>query len=391
MASNWCDSTNVGAIGLLLARVFSLSFVPKRTTLAQNAMADLVPIPLALLDRLAQTVDVDLVLRRARLPRSRFRVPRPQGTTAEFFALWRAVEQSGADENLGLRLGVEVLSNYEDVAVLAALHSATLGEGLEKFARYKRLACPEKVWIDVEDGEARLRFEWLLAEENPPPLATDLVFAFVLSLAQRGTTKPIRPRRVELTRRRANEAMLRRHFRCEIRFDAPHDLLVFDQATLALPMVNRNAQLLSVLLPGLELAVAKDDHRRTLVDDVRLALSEMMSGARPAIATVAKSLGMSLRTMQRRLRELGTTYQDLLDDVRQRSARRLLANTDLGVGEIAFVLGFEEVNSFMRAFQAWERTTPAKWRASQYLPRRAAKEASRRQRPAARGQTRTRA
>ena len=326
-------------------------------------MPDLVPIPLALLDRLARAVDVDTVLRRAQLPRSRFRVARPQGTTAEFFALWRAVEQSSADADLGLRLGGETLSDYNDVAVLAALHSATLGEGLRKLARYKRLVCPEKVWIDVEGGEARLRFEWLLAEDDPPTLVTDLLFGFVLSVAQRGTAKPVRPRRIELTRPRANEAMLRRHFRCELRFGAPHDLMVFDEATLALPMVNRDPQLISVLLPGLELAVAKDDRERTLVDDVRSALSETMCGARPAIADVAKSLGMSARTMQRRLGELGTTYQDVLDDVRRRSARRLLANTDLGMGEIAFVLGFEEVNSFVRAFHAWEGAAPAKWRA----------------------------
>jgi AraC-like DNA-binding protein len=139
--------------------------------------------------------------------------------------------------------------------------------------------------------------------------------------------------------------------------------MVFEQTTLTLPMVNRNAQLLSVILPGLELAVAKERQPGALVDDVRVALSETMCGGRPAIATVARSLGMSARTMQRRLGELGTTYQSVLDDVRQRSARRLLANTDLGVGEIAFVLGFEEVNSFIRAFQAWEKTTPAKWRA----------------------------
>lgn len=325
-------------------------------------MADLVPIPRALFDRLAPEVDVDTVLRRAQLPRSRFRVTKPEGTTAEFFALWRAVEQSGGAADLGLRLGVEALSDYEDVPILAALHSATLGEGFQKLARYKRLTCPEKVWIDLADGEVRLRFEWLLAEEDPPTLVTDLLFSFILSIAQRGTTKPVKPRRIELTRRRVNEAMLRRHFRCELRFDAPHDVMVFDAATLALPMVNRNPRLLSLLLPGLELAVAEHDQERTLIDDVRSAVSETMCGARPAIANVARSLGMSPRTMQRRLGELGTTYQDVLDDVRQRAARRLLANTDHGMGEIAFLLGFEEVNSFMRAFHAWEGTTPAKWR-----------------------------
>jgi AraC-like DNA-binding protein len=326
-------------------------------------MTDLVPIPLALFDRLSRAVDVDAVLRRAQLPRSRFRMAKPQGTTAEFFALWRAVEQSGADAGLGLQLGVQTLSDYADVAILAASHSATLGEGFDKLARYKRLVCSERVVIEREDGEARLRFEWPFAEEPPPALVTDLLFAFVVRLAQRATGKPVRPRRIELARRRANEAVFRRHFRCEIRFDAPNDVVIFEEASLALPLVNRDTQLLSILLPGLELAVAQDVRGETLADDVRLALSQTICGARPAITQVAKSLGMSARTLQRRLGELGTTYHGVLDDVRQRSARRLLANTDLGTGEIAFLLGFEEVNSFVRAFQAWEGMTPAKWRA----------------------------
>jgi AraC-like DNA-binding protein len=71
------------------------------------------------------------------------------------------------------------------------------------------------------------------------------------------------------------------------------------------------------------------------------ALSQTMCGDRPAITKIAKSLGTSARTMQRRLSELGTTYQDLLDDVRRQSARRLLADTDLATGEVAFLLGFE--------------------------------------------------
>jgi len=101
-----------------------------------------------------------------------------------------------------------------------------------------------------------------------------------------------------------------------------------------------------VLVPGLEQALSQDDDAQTLADDVRRALTEAICGDRPAIAKVAKSLSMSPRTMQRRLGELDTSYQDLLDDVRRQSARRLLASTNLAPGEVAFLLGFEEVNSF---------------------------------------------
>jgi len=76
-----------------------------------------------------------------------------------------------------------------------------------------------------------------------------------------------------------------------------------------------------------------------------------------------------VRTLQRRIGELGTTYQDLLDDVRRRSARRLLTSTDLDTVEVAFLLDFEEVNSFARAFHAWEGTTPARWRTMRLVSR----------------------
>ena len=104
-------------------------------------------------------------------------------------------------------------------------------------------------------------------------------------------------------------------------------------------------------------------HNRDL-DDVRSTLAQRICGERPAVAKVAKALRMSPRTLQRRLGELGTSYQEVLDDVRRRSARRLLANTDLATSEVAFLLGFEEMNSFTRAFHTWEGTSPAQWRAT---------------------------
>jgi AraC-like DNA-binding protein len=325
---------------------------------------DLVPFPANLLERLARLgVDVDRLLRLAEIARSRFGVPRPQGTTAELFALWRAAEEIGG-RDLGLRTGSETLPHHQNIASLAALHSPTLGEGLAKLARYKRLVCPEEITIDVRRGEARVRFEWVLADSDPPPMLIDGIFAGVLGIAQRGTGKPIRPRRLELTRRRAHEPMLRKHFGCDIRFDAPFDAIVLDETLLALPLVTHNAQLLALIVPGLESALEQEGSSRSLADDVRTALGQTICGERPAVEKVAKSLGMSPRTLQRRLGEIGTTYQKLLDGVRHRSARRFLANTDLGVGEVAFLLGFEELNSFTRAFHSWEGTTPARWRAT---------------------------
>ena len=86
-------------------------------------MANLVPIPLDLFDKLEGAgLDVDTILRRAKLPRSRFSVPKPQGTTAEFFAQWPAVEEvSGGDPALGLRIGVATLVGESSPSVTSSL------------------------------------------------------------------------------------------------------------------------------------------------------------------------------------------------------------------------------------------------------------------------------
>jgi AraC-type transcriptional regulator len=100
-----------------------------------------------------------------------------------------------------------VLPDDDNVVSLVAMHSATLGEGLNRMARYKRFVCPERFSIEVTGGEARLRVEWLLATEPPPAILTDIIFAGVTNLAQRGTETALKPRRLELNRRRTNEAI----------------------------------------------------------------------------------------------------------------------------------------------------------------------------------------
>ena len=87
-----------------------------------------------------------------------------------------------------------------------------------------------------------------------------------------------------------------------------------------------------------------------------------MTGERPSVSKVARGLAVSPRTLQRRLGELGSSYQHVLDDVRHRSALALLQAQELQVSEIAFLLGFEELNSFTRAFRIWEGTSPHRWR-----------------------------
>jgi AraC-like DNA-binding protein len=116
------------------------------------------------------------------------------------------------------------------------------------------------------------------------------------------------------------------------------------------------------MLPGLEAELQQSLTARSFVDEVKSVLRRSMSGQRLGVEKLAQEVRMSPRTLQRRLGEVGTSYQKLLDDVRRDTARHLLVDTELAVGEIAFILGFEELNSFTRAFHGWEGVTPNRWR-----------------------------
>lgn len=281
-------------------------------------------------------------------------------TTKQFFDVWTRLDRRGAPRDVGLRLGGASLPNAINVASLAAIRAPTFGEALNRYARYKRISCPEEIAIATVHGEARITFEWLLADEDPPPFLIDCILAGVLALGRVGTGTALTPRRIALTRRKRDVALLRNWFGCDVTFDAPADLIAYDEKALALPFVTHDPAWSEAILPGL---IKPPRTKRTIADELRSALGRQL-GERPSVDRAAKTLGMSGRTLQRRLGELGTTYQTVLDDVRRRSARRLLADTDLDSAAVAFLLGFEELNSFTRAFHAWEGTTPLRWRNS---------------------------
>jgi AraC-like DNA-binding protein len=280
--------------------------------------------------------------------------------TAAYFAFWRALAATDDRPDLGVSIGVAVFGR--SVAAEAALQAQTLGDALRTLGRYKRLSCPEDVVVEVDDGEAGVRFDWVLATGAVPAILVDAIFAAHVALVARATGGAVAPLRLELARKRQHAGLLRGHFRCAIGFGAARDRIVFAARALATPLVTANRTAYERFVPGLEARLAA---ARSVVGDVRVAIARTISaGTRPSVEAVARRLDTAPRTLQRRLGHARTSFQDQLDDVRHVAARRLLEHTELDPTDIAFLLGFAEPNSFARAFRSWERTTPLRWRAA---------------------------
>jgi AraC-like DNA-binding protein len=108
-------------------------------------------------------------------------------------------------------------------------------------------------------------------------------------------------------------------------------------------------------------AAGVDDSR---ADQVARVLSRKLKGSVPALHEVARELSMSSRNLQRTLRDAGTSYQSLLDDVRRDLAIRHLANPATSAGQVGFLLGFSEPSAFHRAFRRWTGKPPSAFRAA---------------------------
>jgi AraC-like DNA-binding protein len=149
---------------------------------------------------------------------------------------------------------------------------------------------------------------------------------------------------------------------CTIRFDAPFNGFVFPTHYLARQMQGADPQLHALIRKHAEALLSELPRAQNVTEKVRQMIANELEGGNPGAANVAKHLHMSPRTLGRKLEQEGTTFTALLDDLRRRLALRYVGGYDLGLSEIAFLLGFSQSAAFHRAFKRWTAQTPLEYR-----------------------------
>jgi len=286
-------------------------------------------------------------------------------TTAQIFAIWRTIRELGGDPTMGWKFMSQVETDQYHPTLMAALHARTYRESIERLARYKQLCSAEEFRFTAKGDEVLVEVSWAFAgEEQPPALLLDAVFALIMELGRRGTKTRLSPKRVELTRPAERNNGLAEYFGCPVKYRATRDALVLRAADLELPFVTHNEELLQMLAPQFENQLKEGRTKQSILEQVKWVLKRLLSGSRPDLLMVAKELGMSDRTLQRRITDEGTTFRQLLNDTRHELVRQYLSDGSVEITEAAFLIGYEDPNSFYRAFRSWEGTTPAEWRAA---------------------------
>jgi AraC-like DNA-binding protein len=307
-------------------------------------------------------IPTNAVLRLAGLPFGLFQQPRIWLTTDEMRALYNAIAEVSGDQAIGLKLGAEERPEYYSPIAIAALFTRSFRDALNRVARYKRLTSPQEIRMSERGNECAVEFVWLVAEITESPIWIESCFAWTVTIGRRGIGRSINPVRVELRRPAADKRPYEDFFGCAVRFGATHNRLFFRVEDLDQPFVTHNPDLLEAIAPQLEAELKQHLTNRSLKEQAKGLLKRSLAGQRPRLEEVAIELGMSARTLQRKLLEEGATFHTLMEEARHEMAQHYLRQPSLELNETAYLLGYEDPNSFIRAFHKWEGTSPGEWR-----------------------------
>jgi AraC-like DNA-binding protein len=306
----------------------------------------------------------DSLLRRARLPQELLTRPGNGLTTDEYFRFWECLQAEARDPLLPLRLVEAIQAESFIPPIFAALCSANMVQAGQRLATYKKLIAPMNMHVDTDrDGALTLSPHWLEAHTQVPFVVVISELAFLLRLVRMATREPLTAMRVTVPQlpSAAQAGAYAKFFGVAPGYgDAAS--ITFSAADANRPFLTANDAMWRVFEPGLRKRLGELDPEASTVQRVRSALLELLPGGQSGIEAVARRLSMSKRTLQRRLEEEGGNYRALVNSTREELARHYLTRTELSVGEIGFLLGFEDPNSFFRSFHDWTGKTPDAFR-----------------------------
>jgi AraC-like DNA-binding protein len=307
----------------------------------------------------------DNVLRRAGLPGDLFGREKAVLSTDEYFRVWRALEEESEDPALPLRIGAAISVEAFDPPIFAALCSPDLNTALGRIARYKRLVCPMALHVEMGEKATTLELKWLDAIVEPPVSLVAAELVFFVQLARIATRKRIIPLQVRAPHPPKPKKEYAEYFGVALR-KGSSPVIAFKAADAALPFLTANEKMWRFFEPDLQKRLSELDESASTAQRVHAAFLELLPSGAASIESVSRKLGTSTRTLQRRLKEEGRSFQGVLNETREGLARHYLRTPNLSGAEISFLLGFEDPNSFFRAFRTWTGETPEQVRSAMY-------------------------
>jgi AraC-like DNA-binding protein len=304
-----------------------------------------------------------LVLKLAGLPADLLARKDASLSPADYFRMWHGLEQAAGTDALPLQIGQHLSVEAFDPSIFASLCSANLNTALQRLTQFKRLVGPLVLLVEIMTHQTRVTLECYGNDEPIPRSLGTTELVLLTQLGRMGTRKRIVPLRVEVVQVPDEQEAYQEYFGLPLS-QGSANRVVFSARDAQEPFLTENAAIWNFFEAGLVSQLSDLDAEATMQQRVSSALAEMLPAGQSSIEDAASRLAMSKRSLQRRLAEEASSYQAVLNATRRELAHAYLARSSVSLGEIAYLLGFQDGNSFLRAFRGWTGQTPGEYRMS---------------------------
>ena len=290
--------------------------------------------------------------------------------------LWRAAAQLTGDSGFGLKAGALVGPASFNVVSYLLQSAPTLRESISVVQKYQRLisdggrlqtiAGAQSSWLVYHPRQGSLPFS---------PHQIEAVLAAMVAFAQWVSGSAVRPLKVQFSHSPIGApGDYHAALQCPVEFDQAFSGVLLDNALLDAPLPQADAQLAQVHQQYAAARLAALSPPETLVQDLRRWIATQLHGQLPSRSKAAQALGLSPRTLARRMQAQQLDFSTLVDQARREAALHAVAETRQALAEIGQSLGFAEPSTFWRAFKRWTGQTPAHWRLQQQASQSASEE-----------------
>lgn len=284
--------------------------------------------------------------------------------------LWElAVEETG-DACFGLTAAAHIRPTTFHALGFALMVSSSMMDAFERLQRFYRIVS-DAIDIDLKhDGSTLAVFlDPSDAQTRPPDEAFDMIVAVVVTFARSLSSTAFAPAQVDLMRHppRHPEAF-EAFFSSPVHFAADHNRIVFPLREMLSPLPDANAEIARGNDQIMVEYLARFD-KSQVAHQVRAKLIELLPLGEPTIEMLARSIGMSTRSLSRHLRKERVSYRVILNDVRRYLATQYLQQRHFSIIDVAFRLGYSDSSNFTRAFKGWFGRSPAAYRKQREISR----------------------
>ena len=282
-----------------------------------------------------------------------------------------AAARLARDDLLGLRLGERYDLRASGLAAYVSIAAADLREAMHNATRYGAMYDTSADFALSETGDAaRFRLDSRSVIMRASRQTIEFRAAFIVAACRRWLGAGFRPLEMRFFHAREGpQREIEDFFRCPVRFGSEATELLLGSDQLHLPISTADPYLLALLKHHAEEVLARQTRARDGLQErvARLVTQDLPKGV-PTARRVASALRMSERTFARRLQAEGTSFRQLIDDIRRDMARSYLSDPELTLAQVAYLLGYADQSAFSNSFRRWTGQSPRRFRSERWQP-----------------------